>query len=140
MVFGDKSNKQEKIDLELAWSTDKVHWDSDFSKLILLKKADDKIYIKTKVGEGSCLQDTSNPMNLFGFNIMSIPGKALGFMKKVGDIEKVGPNYILGMMPTSEAPKGQVFKQKVRTNYCGNAGNTEKELNVKVVDIKQTEI
>lgn len=133
---------QGNIDSEVAWSTDKAYWHTDFSKVIKLKSKNDKIYIKDKIQVGStCIQDDGKKsfLDLFNVNFPATDGRDASWLSQSNE-KTLGNSFLMDLQTTNNAPVGKVFKQNVNVGYCGKAADNTKTLNVQLVDIKQNEI
>ncbi len=135
----DGSDTQGPIDVKLAWSTDKIHWNDDFDKLILLKTKKDKIYIKDTPTSGTCKKQSGSWLDLFKVFMPKAAGKANPWLNQ-GTPEDNGSSFLLPLQPNEHTKSGEAFEQKVNINFCDDASEEEKPLHVKVVDIKQEEI
>ena len=87
---------------------------------------------------GSC-NSNRGITKIFKFGFEKTSGHTLNFMRKE-KVEKFGSGAMYTTKPTSIAPIGEAFKQNLSVDYCGSAATVDKELNIKIVDIKQTEI
>jgi hypothetical protein len=102
-----------------------------------LKYKTEKVYIKNDP-EGECTTN-AGIANLFKFKFSPIMDVMKIFMKKER-MERFGDGSMITTSPTDKAPIGKVFKQRISSNYCNSDTSEEREMNIKIVNIKQTEI
>ena len=120
-----------EINLEMECSLDGTNWEDCTAHVWQLIHKDVPIKIKLVPTGDECSIDTVDP--LFASNLLTTD-----ITSDFGEITKIQNAFLVDMKITGGITN-KVFTKKVKANYCGENGEVEKDLQIKVLNLDYVE-